>query len=67
MGRVSFALRRQRYGRKRIRHLEKGFDILKKDIDLMPAHVRTDNTLRGYLFVAFLAVAGGLEVHNPAA
>jgi transposase len=36
--------------------VEKGFDILKNDIDLMPAHVRTDNTLRGYLFVAFLAL-----------
>jgi len=36
--------------------VEKGFDILKNDIDLMPAHVRTDNTLRGYLFIAFLAL-----------
>ena len=36
--------------------VEKGFDILKNDIDLMPAHVRTDSTLRGYLFVAFLAL-----------
>jgi transposase len=36
--------------------VEKGFYILKNDIDLMPAHVRTDNTLRGYLFVAFLAL-----------
>ena len=29
---------------------------MKNDIDLMPAHVRTDNTLRGYLFIAFLAL-----------
>ena len=36
--------------------VEKGFDILKNDIDLMPAHVRTDSTLRGYLFIAFLAL-----------
>ena len=36
--------------------VEKGFAILKNDIDLMPAHVRTDNTLRGYLFIAFLAL-----------
>jgi transposase len=36
--------------------VEKGFDILKNDIDLMPANVRTDSTLRGYLFIAFLAL-----------
>lgn len=29
---------------------------MKNDIDLMPAHVRTNNTLRGYLFIAFLAL-----------
>ena len=36
--------------------VEKGFDILKNDIDLMPANVRTDSSLRGYLFIAFLAL-----------
>jgi transposase len=36
--------------------VEKGFDVLKNDIDLMPAHVRTDKTLKGYLFIAFLAL-----------
>jgi transposase len=36
--------------------VEKGFDILKNDIDLMPANVRKDSTLRGYLFIAFLAL-----------
>jgi transposase len=36
--------------------VEKGFYILKNDIDLMPANVRTDSTLRGYLFIAFLAL-----------
>jgi transposase len=36
--------------------VEKGFDILKNDIELMPAHVRTDSTLRGYIFIAFLAL-----------
>ena len=36
--------------------VENGFAILKNDIELMPAHVRTDNTLRGYLFIAFLAL-----------
>ena len=36
--------------------VEKGFAILKNDIELMPAHVRTDNTLRGYLFITFLAL-----------
>lgn len=36
--------------------VEKGFDILKNDIDLMPVHIRTESTLRGYLFVAFLAL-----------
>ena len=36
--------------------VEKGFDSLKNDIDLMPAYVRTESTLRGYLFIAFLAL-----------
>jgi transposase len=36
--------------------VEKGFDVLKNDIDLMPANVRSDSTLRGYLFIAFLAL-----------
>jgi transposase len=36
--------------------VEKGFDTLKNDIDLMPANVRSDSSLRGYLFVAFLAL-----------
>jgi transposase len=36
--------------------VEKGFDILKNDIDLMPVHIRTESTLRGYLFIAFLAL-----------
>jgi transposase len=36
--------------------VEKGFDILKNDIDLMPANLRTNSTLRGYLFIAFIAL-----------
>jgi transposase len=36
--------------------VEKGFDVLKNDIDLMPANVRTDSSLRGYLFIAFIAL-----------
>jgi len=36
--------------------VEKGFDTLKNDIDLMPANVRTDSTLKGYLFIVFLAL-----------
>jgi len=44
--------------------VEKGFDILKNDIDLMPAHVRTDSTLRGYLFVAFLALILRMKLMN---
>lgn len=36
--------------------VEKGFDILKNDIDLIPVHVRTETTLRGYLFIAFLSL-----------
>jgi transposase len=36
--------------------VEKGFDVLKNDIDLMPANLRTDSSLRGYLFIAFLAL-----------
>lgn len=36
--------------------VEKGFDVLKNDIDLMPANLRTNSSLRGYLFIAFLAL-----------
>ena len=36
--------------------VEKGFDILKNDLELMPMNVRTDSSLRGYLFIAFLAL-----------
>jgi transposase len=36
--------------------VEKGFDILKNDIELIPMNVRTDSSLRGYLFVAFIAL-----------
>ena len=36
--------------------VEKGFDVLKNDIDLMPANLRTSSSLRGYLFIAFLAL-----------
>ena len=33
--------------------VEKGFDILKNDLELMPMNVRTDSSLRGYLFIEF--------------
>ena len=36
--------------------VEKGFDVLKNDIDLMPANLRTNSTLKGYLFIAFIAL-----------
>ena len=36
--------------------VEKGFDVLKNEIELMPTNLRTNNSLRGYLFVAFLAL-----------
>ena len=36
--------------------VEKGFDVLKNDIELMPTNLRTNNSLRGYLFIAFLAL-----------
>jgi transposase len=36
--------------------VEKGFDVLKNDIDLMPANLRTNSSLRGYLFIAFIAL-----------
>ncbi len=36
--------------------VEKGFDILKNDLELIPMNVRTDSSLRGYLFIAFLAL-----------
>ncbi len=36
--------------------VEKGFDVLKNDIELMPINLKTSNSLRGYLFVTFLAL-----------
>jgi transposase len=36
--------------------VEKGFYALKNDIDLMPANVRSDSSLKGYLFIVFLAL-----------
>lgn len=36
--------------------VEKGFDYLKNDLEIMPLNVRTESTLRGYLFVCFLAL-----------
>lgn len=36
--------------------VEKGFDVLKNDIELMPANLRTNSSLKGYLFVSFLAL-----------
>lgn len=36
--------------------VEKGFDVLKNDIDIMPANLRTNSSLRGYLFISFLAL-----------
>jgi transposase len=36
--------------------VEKGFDILKNDLELMPMNLRTDSSLRGYLFIAFIAL-----------
>lgn len=36
--------------------VEKGFDILKNDLELIPMNVRNDSGLRGYLFIAFLAL-----------
>ena len=36
--------------------VEKGFDVLKNDIELMPVNLRTNSSLRGYLFIAFIAL-----------
>jgi transposase len=36
--------------------VEKGFDVLKNDIELMPVNIRTDSSLKGYLFIAFIAL-----------
>lgn len=36
--------------------VEKGFDILKNDIEVMPANVRKDTTMNGYLFICFLSL-----------
>jgi transposase len=36
--------------------VEKGFDVLKNDIDLMHANLRTNSSLRGYLLIAFIAL-----------
>jgi len=36
--------------------VEKGFNVLKNDIDLIPANLKTNSSLRGYLFIAFIAL-----------
>lgn len=36
--------------------VEKGFDIIKNELDVMPANVRKDNTMKGYLFICFLSL-----------
>jgi len=36
--------------------VEKAFDVLKNDIDVMPVNVRTDSSLRGYLFACFISL-----------
>lgn len=36
--------------------VEKGFDILKNELDVMSANVRKDSTLKGYLFISFLSL-----------
>lgn len=36
--------------------VEKGFDYLKNDIEITPLNTKTESTLRGYLFVCFLAL-----------
>ncbi len=36
--------------------VEKGFDILKNDLDTLPLNVQKDTTLRGLLFVCFIAL-----------
>ena len=36
--------------------VEKGFDIMKNELDLMPANVRKDSTMKGYLFISFLSL-----------
>jgi len=49
MGRMSVAYRSKDI-------VEKGFDILKNELDVMPANVRKDSTLKGYLFLSFLSL-----------
>jgi len=36
--------------------VEKGFDVMKNELDVMPANVRKDSTMRGYLFICFLSL-----------
>ena len=36
--------------------VEKGFSMLKNDIEALPLNVRKDSTIAGYLFVCFLSL-----------
>jgi transposase len=36
--------------------VKKGFDVLKNDIELMPANLKTNISIKGYLFIALLAL-----------
>lgn len=36
--------------------VEKGFDIMKNELNIMPANVKKDSTLKGYFFICFLSL-----------
>ncbi len=36
--------------------VEKGFDVMKNELDVIPANVRKDGTMKGYLFICFLSL-----------
>ena len=46
--------------------IEKGFDVLKNNIELMPANLRTNSSLGGYLFIAFFALILRMKLMNDA-
>jgi len=44
--------------------IEKGFDILKNDIETLPTNVHKNDTLKGFLFICFLSLIIRMRLHR---
>jgi len=44
--------------------IERGFDILKNDLEFTTPHIRKDTTLKGLMFICFLALIIRMRIMN---